>query len=363
MRSAVLIILIITELSIYPQQLNTKSKSQLSRHAIEIIVKNIKSDDSEIKSYAIESISKTGETNLIPILKKYLEEPNKHIVISAAKALWNLGDKTGIKKLYDIAQTPPEVDLTKNDPLTQLKIISTNKIREKAISAISELEGIKARDILLKLKENDNFGIIRDVAARELAKIGYKNEIETFYSALISEDEQIRNQAAESLSKICPVEVSKIIQALKKEKSIRVKILMIDSLRCAKFQKNEEKELINLLSSENQTIRIKAITALLNSKNSEVIEMLKKIYYDTPDILTKLIILKKLLEDKNFSLNCDDIDYLNSIEKSEIKRKFIEVAPVEMECSKRYLEKYLNDNDPYVAIDAAVRIIETERKK
>lgn len=361
MRLAILLIIIIlTHLDVFSQH---KNKSQIAKYALEIIVRNIKSSDSEVKSYAIESISKTGETNLIPIIKKYLDEENKHIVISAAKALWNLGDKTGLKKLYEIAQTPPILNSNQNDPLTQLKIISTNKIREKAITVISELEGIKSRDLLIKLKEEDNFGIIRDVAVRELAKIGYKSEIETFYSALNSEDEQIRNQAAENLSKICPQDVSKIIQAIKKEKSIRVKLLLIDALRCAKFQKNEEKELVELLSSDNYTIRVKTISALLNSKSADIIEKLKKIYYDTPDILIKLIILKKLIEDKSFSLNCDEIDYLNSIDKAEIKRKFIEIAPTDMECSKKYLEKYLDDPDPYVAIDAAIRIIDIERRK
>ncbi len=251
----------------------------------------------------------------------------------------------------------------RTDPLSQLKIISTNKIREKALTTIAELEGIKARKLLIDIKENDNFGSMRDAAVRELAKIGYKNEIETFYSALRSNDEEIRNHAAENLAKICPNESSKIIEALKKEKSLRIQMMLLESLRCTHLSEKEEEVIFSLFSSENQTLKIKAITLLANSSNPNTIERLKKIYYDTPQIMIKLIILKKISENKNFSISCDDIDYFNSVDNNEIKRKFIEISDISFNCSKKYLEAYIKDNDPYVAIDAAVKIIEMARKK
>ncbi|MCX7641876.1 MAG: HEAT repeat domain-containing protein [Elusimicrobiales bacterium] len=333
------------------------------RYAVEILVKHIKSGDSDIKSYAIESISKTGETKLIPLLKKYLSDTNKYVIIATAKALWNLGDASGLSKLKEIIEQKPDFDITKNDPLTQLKIISTNKIREKAMATIAELEGIKAKNLLLDVKENDPFGQMRDAAARELAKIGYKNEMDTFLKALSSQDEEIRNQAAENLAKICPTESYGIIQALKKEKSIRIQINLLNSLRCANLSKKEEEEISKFIDSDNPTIKIKTIIILLNSSNPQIENKLKKIYEDTPDIITKLTILKKFSQNKNFKITCDEIDYLNSIEDSNAKRKFIEISNINLECSKKYLEKYINDSDPYVSIDAAVKIIEIVRKK
>lgn len=333
-----------------------------ARTALETIVKYLKSDNSDIKSYAIEALSKTNETKLIPLLKKYLDDKNRYVVIAAAKALWNLGDNSGIKKLYEIAENIDDIDITKNDPLTQLKIISTNKIREKAISTIAEIEGIKSRNLLIKIKENDLFGQMRDAATRELARIGYRNEIETFYNALKSEDEEIRNQAAENLSKICPEDGSKIIDALKKEKSLRIKLILLDSLKCSRLSSKEEDDILKFITDENQTLKIKAITVLTNSSNDKIISKLQNIYEDTPDIMTKLIILKKLTREKKVTLSCDDTDYLNSVENSDIKRKFIEISEF-LPCSIKYLEKYINNSDPYVSIDASAKLIEITRKK
>ncbi len=84
------------------------------RTAVQIIVKHLNSQDSDVKSYAIEALSKTGETKLIPLLKKYLNDQNSYVVISTAKALWNLGDTSGLKKLYEIVEKFPDVDPTKN---------------------------------------------------------------------------------------------------------------------------------------------------------------------------------------------------------------------------------------------------------
>lgn len=357
-----LIILFLSTIS-KAQNISNSTSTFNPRYAVEVIVKYLKSGDSDIKSYAIEAISKTGETKLIPILKKYLDDNNSYVVIATAKALWALGDISGVKKLYEISEKLPDVDITKNDPLTQLKIISINKIREKAISTIVELEGIKSRELLLRIKENDPFGQMRDAAARELARIGYKNEIETFYTALSSQDEEIRNQAGENLSKICPQDASRIINFLKKEKSVRVQMLLLDSLRCAYLSKKDEEEILKFLENSNQTLRLKSIIVLLNSSNKQIEEKLKKIYYDTPDIITKLTILKKISKNKDFSLSCEDVDYLNSVENTEVKKKFIEIAQAGGKCSQKYLEKYINDTDPYVAIDAATKIIEIMRKK
>ncbi|HOJ86526.1 MAG TPA: HEAT repeat domain-containing protein [Elusimicrobiales bacterium] len=333
-----------------------------SKKALNIIVSHIKNGDSDVKSYAIEALSKTHNPKLIPIIKKYLNDQSKYVKISTVKALWELGDVGSISKLYEVINDIPSENALANDPLTQIKIISQNKIREKAIETLVDLIGIKANKTLLDLKENDNFAQIRDVASRELAKIGYKNEIENFYNALNSKDEEIRNQAAISLVRICPEDGSKIIATVKKEKSIRVKMLLLDSLKCAKLNKKDEEEIIKYSEDENQTLRYKAISVLSNSNNDYVIQKLKKTYEDSPDINIKLLILKKLLSEQNITLTESDAEYLNSIDKSEIKRRFIEISNFIPKISEKYLINYLEDQDPYVQIDSAIKIIEMESK-
>ncbi|MEF3279740.1 MAG: HEAT repeat domain-containing protein [Elusimicrobiota bacterium] len=339
-----------------------KTEISIAKKALEVIVLNLKNSDSDIKAYAIEALSRTNNSRLIPIIQKYLNDTSKYVIISTVKSLWNLGDIKSITKIYDIISEVPASDNSKNDPLTQLKIISQNKIREKAIETLVDLYGIKANKILIELKNNDNYSQIRDAASRELAKIGYKNELENFYTALNSSDEEIRNQAAENLIRICPTESNKIISAIKKEKSIRVKILLLESLKCAVLSKKDEEEILKYTNDDNQTIRYKSIKALLNSQNPKIIEELKKIYTDTPDIITKLTILKKLLQNQKIEVTESDVAYFNSLDNSEVKRKFIEIAEYIPSLSGKYLLSYLEDKDPYVQIDAAVKIIEMEKK-
>ncbi len=339
-----------------------KKELSNSKLALDTIVKHLKSSDSDIKSYAIIALSKTHNQKLIPVIQKYLNDPNKYVQVSAVKALWELGEVKSISKLYEIINNPPQENPNDPTPLTQIKIISQNKIREKAIETLVDLIGIKANKILLELKENDNFGQIRDIASRELAKIGYSNELKNFYDALNSKDEELRNQAAESLVRICPEEGSKIIEAFKKEKSIRVKMLLLDSLRCVKLTKKQSEEIFNYTSDENPTIRHKAVAVLLNSKEKDILERLKKIYDDTPDIILKLTIAKKLLEENIITLNKGDIEYFNSLPKTEVKRKFIDIAEYASPLSLKYLLDFLNDEDPYVQIDSAIKIIQMERK-
>ena len=341
----------------------TSNENSPSKIALNTIVSHLKNSDSDVKAYAIEALSKTHNSKLIPIIKKYLDDPGKYVQISAVKAMWELGEVKYVSKLADIINDTPKENIYKNDPLTQIKIISQNKIREKAIESLVDLSGIKASKFLLELKENDNFPQIRDVASRELAKIGFKDELTNFYQALNSNDEEIRNQAAQDLIRICPDEAGEILIAIKKEKSIRVKILMIESLKCAKLNSKEEEDVIKFIDDENQTIRYKAISILVNSNSQKVLEKLKKVYEDTPDINIKLIVAKKLLKENLIKIEQSDVEYFNSINDSEVKRNFIGISSYIPELSLNYLINYLNDSNPYVQIDSAIQIIQMEKKK
>lgn len=343
-----------------------KTENSIEKKALATIVKHLKNSDSDIKAYAIEALGKTGNEKLIPVLRKYLNDKNKYIIISTVKALWELGDINSIEYLYKIiADVPPaKLSVSTNDPLTQLKIISQNKIREKAIETVVDLIGIKAKDLLLGLKNNEYYGTIRDVAARELAKIGFKNEIDNFYNALKSDDEEIRNQAAENLAKICPEDGYNIAKAFEIEKSVRVKILLLDALKCSIISGEIEKILLKHINDENLTIRHKTIEILTHSGNDKTLEKLKKIYEDTPDVTLKLIIAKRLLEKNMITLTKEDIDYFASVDNSEVKRKIINIIDyVDKNTMKQYLEKYLDDSEPYVQIDAAIKIILTSERK
>jgi len=340
----------------------TSNENSPSKIALNTIVSHLKNSDSDVKAYAIEALSKTRNSKLIPIIKKYLDDPSKYVQISAVKAMWELGEVKYVSKLADIINDTPKENIYKNDPLTQIKIISQNKIREKAIESLVDLSGIKASKFLLELKENDNFPQIRDVASRELAKIGFKDELTNFYQALNSNDEEIRNQAAQDLIRICPDEAGEILIAIKKEKSIRVKILMIESLKCAKLNSKEEEYVIKFIDDENQTIRYKAISILVNSNSQKVLEKLKKVYEDTPDINIKLIVAKKLLKENLIKIEQSDVEYFNSINDSEVKRNFIGISSYIPELSLNYLINYLNDSNPYVQIDSAIQIIQMEKK-
>jgi len=341
----------------------TSNENSPSKIALNTIVSHLKNSDSDVKAYAIEALSKTHNSKLIPIIKKYLDDPSKYVQISAVKAMWELGEVKYVSKLADIINDTPKENIYKNDPLTQIKIISQNKIREKAIEAMVDLSGIKASKFLLELKENDNFPQIRDVASRELAKIGFKDELTNFYQALNSNDEEIRNQAAQDLIRICPDEAGEILIAIKKEKSIRVKILMIESLKCAKLNSKDEEDVIKFIDDENQTIRYKAIFILVNSNSQKVLEKLKKVYEDTPDMNIKLIVAKKLLKENLIKIEQSDVEYFNSINDSEVKRNFIGISSYIPELSLNYLINYLNDSNPYVQIDSAIQIIQMEKKK
>jgi len=358
------LISIIIPFNLFAQKSTSTLNSEipLTKEALNTIVSHLKNTDSDIRAYAIESLAKTGNTKLINLIKKYLNDESKYVRIATVKALWKLGDLKNIEILKEIISDVPQKTLNEPDPLEELKIISKNKIREKAIEALVDLIGIKANKILLDLKENDNYSTIRDISSRELAKIGYTQELKNFYEALFSNDEDIRYKASESLVRICPYDPSQIIKAFRNEKSLRIKMKLLDAMICSKLSHSEEEYFIKLYSDSNQEIKYKIASILSNTSSKKTIEFLKKIYDDTPDIMIKLILLRKLYNEKLITLTSSDTEYFMSHESKEIKKKLIELYDI-IKGSQKYLAKYLKDDDPYIQIDSAIAIIEKEGKK
>ena len=355
-----LIIILLLNINVYAKK-NNKEIS-LSKKALNTIVSHIKNNDSDIRAYAIESLAKTNNTNLINLIKTYLKDESRYVQIAAVKALWKLGEVKHIKSLKDIIYDIPQKNINQPTPLEELKVISKNKIREKAIEAYVDLMGIKANKILLELKENDNYPTIRDVASRELAKIGYKDELKNFYTALNSKDEDIRFKASESLVRICPYNPSFIIEVFKKEKSLRIKLNLLKALNCAKLSEEEEKYFVKIYYEQDKNIKHEIIKILSKTSSKETINFIKKVYEDTPDIITKLIVLRKLNEEKMIDITDEDIKYFLSDSSKEIKKMLIELSDI-ISNSEIYIETFLNDDDPYIQIDSAIAIIQKEAKK
>ena len=158
------------------------SNRDIGRRALKITLSYMKDRDPDIRGMAASILGQAGNRSAVGVLKKMLSDPDKHVRIRAAEALWELGDPSGLKIIYAIIGDVPVRNQADNSPLAELRIISQNKVREHAIAAFSRMKKNKAANVLLKLK-NDAFGAIRDTAARELARLGYTEELAQFLDA------------------------------------------------------------------------------------------------------------------------------------------------------------------------------------
>ena len=272
------------------------TRADLGRKALETVVTHIKSDDSDVRALAAEILGDAGNRSASGILRKLLEDKDKYVRIAAARSLWELGSPVGVKTIYAIINDVPAqgpVAVT-NTPLVELKIISQNKIRAKAMETLVRMKGEKASEILFKMK-NDNYGTIRDAAARELARIGYDEELTQFTDALASEDEALRYESALVMGKVCsPAAAQPLKTLLASEKSVRVKMAALDALNCNPSKKEALKELLKLADDENSTIKYKAVTALSGIKDPGAQSKLAALAAGTSDIRLRIVAQKGL---------------------------------------------------------------------
>lgn len=272
------------------------SRKDLGRKALETVVAHLKSDDSDVRAKAAEILGAAGNKAALGMLKGMLADRDKHVRIAAARALWELGSPAGVKTVYAILNDIPAqgtVPVT-NAPLVELKIISQNKIRESAMAALAWMKGEKAAPELYKLK-NDNYGTIRDAAARELAKLGHSEELAQFTEALASEDEAIRFESATLMGKICAPEAAGPLKSLlAAEKSVRVRMAVLDALKCNPARKEASAELLKLADDQNPTIRHKAVAALAGIKDAKVQAKQAEIAASSADIRLKISAQKGL---------------------------------------------------------------------
>jgi HEAT repeat protein len=342
---------------------NEISNQELGTRALQIVVSELKSTDSDVREMSVKILGETGNKAVIGTLKKMLMDISKHVQIQACESLYMLGDTSGLKKIYEIIIDVPGKNPITNSPLVQLKIISMNKIREHAIESLVRIKKEEAEDLLFQLK-NDAYGEIRDVAARELARLGHDREIKQFVDALESEDEAIRHEGAVSLSKICNSDAAgNLKSALLKEKSMRVKIAILDAVQCLDFKKPLLPEVLKLAEDTNRTIRFKAVSILSDIKNKTAFEKLKKIYEDSPDISIRMVAMKGLLE---FGEK-QDLELLKqalSLNDNEIKQLALSIIEkISVEEAKPLLSDCLKDLNQQIKLKAALQILKRLSKK
>jgi HEAT repeat protein len=272
------------------------SRSELGRKALGAVVAQLKSEDPELRAQAAAILGEAGNKAAVGTLAKMLADKDKYVRIAAARALWELGSTAGVKTIYAIINdVPPQGPIpVTNTPLVELKIISQNKVRERAMQALAEMRGKGAADVLYKMK-NDDYGTVRDAAAKELARLGYDDELPQFTGALASGDEAIRYEAAVSLSRICaPPAVEALKGLLLQEQSVRVRMAALDALRCNPARKDAVDDLLKLADDQNPTIKYKAVAVLSAIKDPRVAAKLKT-FSASQDIRLKIMAQKGLM--------------------------------------------------------------------
>lgn len=341
------------------------SRQDLGRKALETVVAHLKSPDSDVRAKAAEILGAAGNKAALGMLKGMLGDRDKYVRIAAARALWELGSPAGVKTVYTILNDiPPQgtVPVT-NAPLVELKIISQNKIRENAMAALAWMKGEKAAPELYKLK-NDNYGTIRDAAARELAKLGHEEELSQFTEALASEDEAIRYESAALMGRICSAAAAGALKALlASEKSVRVRMAALDAVKCNPSRKEAAEELLKLADDQNPTIKHKAVGAMAGIKDARVQAKQAEIAASSNDIRLKISAQKGLtlagaLPDKAAVLSAlDAVTPEVKLEALDVVTAFTDDDAIPL------LARALEDVSVPVKLEAALQVLKRFSRK
>ena len=359
---SVLLLLLLLPGSCPAQEL---SRAELGRKALRLVVTQLKSGDSEVRAQAADILGAAGNPSAVGLLKNLLADKDKHVRIAAARALWQLGSPAGVKTLYAIINdVPPQGPIpVTNAPLVELKVISQNKVREHAVEALAAMKGKKAADVLFTLK-NDNYGTIRDAAARELARAGYDEELAQFTDALTSEDEALRYQGAATMAKVCsPAAAAPVKALLQSERSVRVRMAALDALKCNPSRKEALEELLKLADDTKPTIKNKAASVLSLIKDPKAQAKLSGISAGTPDIRLK-IAAQRSLAVNGAPVDAGVVRSAMSAVSPEVKLEALEaVNYITEDEAEPLLAAALEDPSAQVKMAAALQIIKRFSKK
>lgn len=333
------------------------SPQALGQKAVETVAAHVKSRDSEVRAKAAEVLGQAGNKAAAGVLAGMLGDRDKYVRIAAARSLWELGLSTGLKTVYAIINDVPARGTVINSPLVELKMISQNKIREHALEALVYMRRENAADILYKLK-NDDYGAIRDAAARELARLGHSEELEQFTGALSSEDEAVRYQSATALAGICAAgAVRRLAELLATETTVRVRVAALEALGCSPEKKNASVQLLKLADDANSTIRFKAVSALGGIKDDKVKAKFEAIAAGTEDMRLKIAAQRGLALSGGKAEISAARSGLNAI-SPEVRLEALGLLEnFSPEESLPLLAQALEDEDPQVKLAAALQTI------
>lgn len=360
-----LLVPLVISFAALPGQAQVFSKKELGTKALTTVVEHLKSDDSDVRAFASRILGEAGNKAAGGMLRKMLEDKDKYVRISAARALWQLGSPAGMKTILAIVNDVPAqgpIPVT-NNPLVELKIISQNKIREKAIEAYAWMKGEKSAGLLYDLK-NDNYGPIRDAAARELARLGRAEELAQFTAALSDQDEAIRFESCGALARVChPAATAPLAKLLAYETSTRVRMAALDALTCSPARKEAADLLLKLSEDENLTIKYKAVTALGGIKDNKVKARLAAVAAETKDIKLRIAAQKGLML-AGASADINTARDAMSAASPEIRLSALEVAASFPDDDAFLLfAQALDDPDTTVKLTGALQILKKASRR
>lgn len=362
---AALLLSVFLALPAMPAQAQAFAMKDLGPRALKIVVEHLKSDDSDVRALAAEILGETGNKAAAGMLRGLLEDRDKYVRIASARALWELGSPAGMKTILAIISDVPAqgpIPVT-NNPLVELKIISQNKIRERAIEAYTWMKGERGADLLYKLK-NDNYGPVRDAAARELARLGRSEELAQINGALTDEEEAIRYEGATLLAKVChPSAAAPLAKLLAGETSVRVRMAALDALRCNPSRKDAAQALLKLADDENPTIKFKAIVALGGIKDIKVKSKLSAVAAESNDIRVRIAVQKGLVQAGSPADAQTARDAMTAA-SADIRLEALEVADSLIDDEALpLLAQALDDPDTRVKLSGALKILRRAARK
>jgi len=141
------------------------------------------SSDTNVRAAGIELLGKTSEPSAAALIKKYLLDRNRNVVMETAMALSRHKDKSGVPALIKIVNEKPKNIGTK--PVERVKWATTNIARAKAAEYLGKIGDRRALEPLQNAAKEDE-GRIKDAALVALIRLGDKSQIGVFTYGLDS---------------------------------------------------------------------------------------------------------------------------------------------------------------------------------
>lgn len=329
--------------------------AETGKQALRLLIREISNPDPDVVVLAAEAFGEVGNPSAKKLLAEKLRERDGFVRIAAARALWKLGDDSGIKVLRGIISRVPPAG-KKKSPLLEMKALSLNKIRQLAVRAVADIEGAGSEEFLLKLK-NDPYGGVRDEAAAALARLGREEESAQFTAALVSEDEGLRLAGATALSRICGAYTLDAVKAaMRREKSAAVKIALLETMSCI-GDIVAMPEILDATGDSGSLVRLKAVLALSGISSPAALSKVKGIYEASNDIYLRVAAMRYLASSGE-KVDLSVLEQAMGMTDPNLKTQALSVLEkTPGDEAFRILDNCLLDQNPAVQIKAASQIL------